>query len=165
MQNITHDLYLVSFQCPTTCSCSDGLVDCAGLRLSTIPDPSFLPRGTQSLLLGMNNLERSDMRRVCSKQRELSKITLEHNEISEIRMEDFIGCSEVEELDLSYNNIATIDQDTFTGLSKLKKLKILGNFIICFDKKVLDKFDYILVIEIDLRFLECNCQSRWVLEW
>ena len=105
------------------------------------------------------------MRSVCTKQRELSKIILEHNEINQIGKEDFIGCSEVEELDLSYNNIATIDQDTFTGLSKLKKLKILGNFIICFDKKVLDKFDYVPVIEIDLRFLECNCQSKWILEW
>ena len=105
------------------------------------------------------------MRSICSQHSDLIKINLEHNEISEIRKDDFIGCSDVEELDLSYNNIATITQDSLTGLTKLKKLKILGNYIICFDKKVLQKFDYIPVIEIDLRFLECNCQSNWVLEW
>ena len=105
------------------------------------------------------------MRSVCSQHSDLIKISLEHNEISEIGKDDFIGCSDVEELDLSYNNIASIDQDSLTGLTKLKKLKILGNYIICFDKKVLAKFDYIPVIEIDLKFLECNCESNWLLEW
>jgi Leucine-rich repeat (LRR) protein len=105
------------------------------------------------------------MRGVCSKHGELRKISLEHNDISEIRDGDFEGCSEVEELDLSYNNIATINQDSLSGLFKLNKLKILGNVIVCFDKKALENLEYIPVIEIDLRFLECSCQSRWVLDW
>ena len=104
------------------------------------------------------------MREVCSNMRDITSISLEHNDITHIGREDYLGCSELEELDLYYNNIATISQYSLTGL-KLKKLKVLDNYIICFDKTFLDKFSYVPVIEIDLRFLECNCESKWVLEW
>ena len=163
--SIERQIVIPVLQCPYSCKCSAGLVDCAGQRLSALPNPEFLPRGTHTLLLGRNSLASADMREVCGKHGGLTKISLEHNHINQIRGIDFMGCSEVEELDLSYNNIAIITQNFLTGLPKLKKLKILGNYIICFDKKSLQQFAYIPVIEIDLRFLECNCQSKWVLEW
>ena len=99
---------------------------------------------------------------VCSKHGDLRRISLEHNEISDIRDGDFEGCSEVEELDLSHNNIATIDHIALSGLVKLKKLKMLGNFIVCIDKQALE---HIQVVEMDLRFLQCSCHNRWIAEW
>ena len=130
-----------------------------------MPPSGYYPIITHTLLLDRNNLASVDMRDVCSHHKDITRVSLEHNSISHIGREDFLGCSEMEELDLSHNNIATIAEESLTGLNKLKKLKILGNYIICFDMKFLQKFSYIPVIEIDLRFLECNCQSKWVLEW
>ena len=120
-------------------------MDCSGKGLSVVPPSTYFPTLSHTVLL--------------------RTISLEHNDITHIGREDYLGCSGLEELDLSYNNIATITQHSLTGLDKLKKLTILGNYIICFDKTFLDKFAYVPVIEIDLRFLECNCESKWVLEW
>ena len=130
-----------------------------------MPPSINYPTPSHTLLLARNNIPSVDMREVCSNIRDVTTISLQHNSITHIGREDFLGCSELEELDLSYNNIATITQHSLAGLDKLKKLKILGNFIICFDKTFLDKFTYVPVIEIDLRYLECNCQSKWMLEW
>ena len=102
---------------------------------------------------------------ICTRHPDLTSIGLQHNMINSVGKDDFMGCYELEEVDVSHNNIAIIDQESFTGLTKLKKLKLLGNYIICFDKKFLMKFEYVPVIEIDLRFFECNCESKWMSEW
>ena len=51
------------------------------------------------------------------------------------------------------------------GWTNWRSRKFLEILFSAFDKTFLDKFAYIPVIEIDLRFLDCNCEIKWVLEW
>ena len=82
--------------------------------------------------------------------------------ISEIREGDWAGCGEVEELDLSHNNIATIDQQALSGLVKLSKLNMLGNYLVCIDRQAFGNMKHLQVVKMDLRFLECSCENRWI---
>lgn len=46
-----------AFSCPPPCLCySDGLVDCGGRGLSSLPPLHLLPAGSHSLLLANNKL-------------------------------------------------------------------------------------------------------------
>ncbi|KAM8708640.1 hypothetical protein ACLKA7_015585 [Drosophila subpalustris] len=54
-------------------------------------------------------------------------IDLSHNDIAELRAEDFANLSKVVEINLSYNLLKQVDKEAFNGLERLHRLRLANN--------------------------------------
>lgn len=54
-------------------------------------------------------------------------IDLSHNDIAELRPEDFANLSKVLEINLSHNLLKQVDKETFNGLERLQRLRLANN--------------------------------------
>ncbi|TNM91329.1 hypothetical protein fugu_019709 [Takifugu bimaculatus] len=93
----------VASSCPPPCLCySDGLVDCGGRGLLTLPPLHLLPPGSHSLLLANNHL-------------------------ASLGPSAFANLSSLEELDLSNNYLDNLPAGLFRDMSNLTKLTLHNN--------------------------------------
>ena len=91
----------------------------------------------------------------------LSKISARHNSIGSLDPTDVEGCNHLDQLDLSYNRLATLT-GAFDGLANLVKLGLIGNELACIDRQALDSLRRVREVEVDLRYLQCNCANNFV---
>ena len=94
----------------------------------------------------------------------LSKISARHNSIGSLDPTDVEGCNHLDQLDLSYNRLATLT-GAFDGLANLVKLGLIGNELACIDRQALDSLHRVREVEVDLRYLQCNCANNFVRDW
>ncbi|XP_060651713.1 leucine-rich repeat and transmembrane domain-containing protein 2 isoform X1 [Drosophila nasuta] len=60
-------------------------------------------------------------------------VDLSHNDIAELRAEDFSGLAKLVEINLSYNLLKQVDKEVFNGLDRLRRLRLTNNHLTTID--------------------------------
>lgn len=118
-------LFLLSadaYECPYTCRCYDRSVICVDSE--EIKLPLKVPRMTQNLTLNRNNISILSDRAFSANgtDMELLALSLEDNNIREIKSCAFCGLPRLLSLELSHNRIMAVDAGAFSGLGQLRNL-------------------------------------------
>lgn len=111
-----------AYECPDTCRCYDRTVICVDTE--QIKLPLEVPRSTQTLTLNRNNISVLTERAFSANgtDMELLALSLEDNNIREIKSCAFCGLPRLLSLELSYNRLMVVTPDAFCGLGQLRNL-------------------------------------------
>ncbi|XDV54464.1 hypothetical protein PO909_022748 [Leuciscus waleckii] len=111
-----------AYECPDTCKCNDRTVICVDTE--QIKLPLEVPRRTQTLTLNRNNISVLTERAFSANgtDMELLELSLEDNNIREIKSCAFCGLPRLLSLELSYNRLMVVTPDAFCGLGQLRNL-------------------------------------------
>ncbi|XP_072319417.1 slit homolog 1 protein-like [Eucyclogobius newberryi] len=115
--------------CPLKCRCEANVVDCSNLRLTKFPE--HLPPATEELRLNNNDLSVLEATGAFKGLKQLKKINLSNNKISEIEDGAFEGASSVVELHLTANHLESVRGSMFRGMDGLRMLMLRNNKISC----------------------------------
>ncbi|KAJ0051028.1 hypothetical protein NL108_012277 [Boleophthalmus pectinirostris] len=115
--------------CPSKCRCEANVVDCSNLRLTKFPE--HLPPATEELRLNNNDLPVLEATGAFKGLKQLKKINLSNNKISEIEDGAFEGASSVVELHLTANHLESVRGAMFRGMDGLRMLMLRNNKISC----------------------------------
>ncbi|XP_036379695.1 matrix-remodeling-associated protein 5-like [Megalops cyprinoides] len=120
-------LPLVLHACPRSCSCPDPReVHCTFSHLTHVPHS--LPRGTQRLNLGYNNIMTLNASEFTGLRR-LEMLMLHGNDIESVSPGSFYNLRSLRILKLSHNKLRTLTHTIFEGLSSLARLHLDHNAI------------------------------------
>ncbi|KAJ8348887.1 hypothetical protein SKAU_G00274760 [Synaphobranchus kaupii] len=118
---------LVPRACTTPCTCPGAReVHCTFSLLTSVP--SSIPRDTQRLNLGYNNIQALDGSAFTG-LRSLGMLMLHGNDIQSLSPGAFYNLRSLRILKLSYNKLRTINRSIFEGLSSLARLHLDHNTI------------------------------------
>lgn len=115
--------------CPSKCRCEANVVDCSNLRLTKFPE--HLPPATEELRLNNNDLSVLEATGAFKGLKQVKKINLSNNKISEIEDGAFEGASSVVELHLTANHLESVRGSMFRGMDGLRMLMLRNNKISC----------------------------------
>jgi len=111
-----------AYECPDTCYCENRTVTCVGTE--QIKLPLELPRRTQTLTLSGKNISVLTERAFSANGTgvDLLALSLEDNNIEEIKSCAFCGLPGLLSLELSYNRLMVVTPDAFNELGQLRYL-------------------------------------------
>ncbi|XP_044515776.1 slit homolog 3 protein [Gracilinanus agilis] len=117
-----------SIACPSTCTCSNNIVDCRGKGLTEIP--TNLPEGIVEIRLEQNSIKAIPAG-AFTQYKKLKRIDISKNQISDIAPDAFQGLKSLTSLVLYGNKITEISKGLFDGLVSLQLLLLNANKINC----------------------------------
>ncbi|XP_023473039.1 slit homolog 3 protein [Equus caballus] len=117
-----------SISCPSSCTCSNNIVDCRGKGLTEIP--ANLPEGIVEIRLEQNSIK-SIPAGAFTQYKKLKRIDISKNQISDIAPDAFQGLRSLTSLVLYGNKITEIAKGLFDGLVSLQLLLLNANKINC----------------------------------
>nr|XP_020019957.1 slit homolog 3 protein [Castor canadensis] len=117
-----------SLSCPSSCTCSNNIVDCRGKGLTEIP--ANLPEGIVEIRLEQNSIK-SIPAGAFTQYKKLKRIDISKNQISDIAPDAFQGLKSLTSLVLYGNRITEIAKGLFDGLVSLQLLLLNANKVSC----------------------------------
>ncbi|XP_065344323.1 protein slit [Cloeon dipterum] len=149
--------------CPVGCSCIGTVVDCSGMRLTTVPRD--IPQHTTELLLHDNELAEVGGDGLFGGLPHLRRLDLSRNKIGAVEPHAFEGCAKLNELLLSSNRLSVVSKKSFQGLNSLKHLALDNNQVACVAPGAFEHLDSLQTLNLEGNAFNCNCHLAWLGEW
>ncbi|XP_075790597.1 LOW QUALITY PROTEIN: slit homolog 1 protein [Pelodiscus sinensis] len=173
--------------CPPKCRCEAGVVECASLKLTKLPER--IPQNTAELRLNNNEISVLEATGLFKKLPHLKKINLSNNKVAEIEDGAFEGAASVSELHLTANRLESVRSGMFRGLAGLRTLMLRNNRISCihndsftglhnvrllslYDNQIstiapgaFDTLHSLSTLNLLANSFRCNCRLGWLGEW